>query len=80
MISIRMARGGRKNAPTFTIVAANSRSARDGSFLQKLGYYNPKQTPMLSQVKVDAMKEWIEKGAQVSSTVLTLMKKQGIKL
>jgi small subunit ribosomal protein S16 len=80
MIKIRMARGGRKHTPVFSIVAIESRSARDGKFLQKLGQYNPKANPELTMVKAEELKNWIKKGAQVSTTVATLLKKNNIKL
>ena len=80
MIKIRMARGGRKNSPVFSIVAINSRSPRDGEFLEKLGQYNPKAQDALSGVNIEGIKTWIKKGAQVSDTVMTLLKKNNIKL
>lgn len=80
MVKIRLARGGRTHKAVFTIVATNSRNARDGRFLQKLGKYDPHSTTVLSDVNLDGIKEWVAKGAQVSETVSTLLKKQGIKL
>lgn len=80
MVTIRMARGGRKNRPVYTIVATNSRSPRDGEFLEKLGQYDPKAKEVLSLVNVDGIKTWIGKGAQLSDTVRTLLKNNNIKL
>ena len=81
MIKIRLARGGRIHKPIYTIVAADARCPRDGRFLEKLGQYNPtnQETP-LSNVKVEEMKAWIAKGAMLSDTVRTLLKKQKITL
>jgi small subunit ribosomal protein S16 len=80
MVKIRMARGGRKNRPVYTIVATNSRSPRDGQFLEKLGQYDPKAAQVLKLVNVDGIKAWLNKGAQLSDTVRTLLKNNNIKL
>ena len=80
MVKIRMARGGRKNRPVYTIVAANSRSPRDSQFLEKLGQYDPKATEALKGINVEGIKAWISKGAQLSDTVRTLLKNNNIKL
>jgi small subunit ribosomal protein S16 len=80
MVIIRLARGGRKKMPVYTIVAADSREARDGRFLEKLGQYNPNTEPVLNSVKTDAIKAWVSKGAQVSPTVKSLLKRQGVAL
>lgn len=80
MVKIRMARGGRKNRPVYTIVATNSRSPRDGQFLEKLGQYDPKAPEALKMVNVDGIKAWLSKGAQLSDTVRTLLKNNNIKL
>lgn len=75
-----MARGGRKNRPVYTIVAANSRSPRDSQFLEKLGQYDPKAAEVLKTVNVEGIKAWLAKGAQLSDTVRTLLKNNNIKL
>jgi small subunit ribosomal protein S16 len=80
MVKIRMARGGRKHRPVYTIVATNSRSPRDGQFLEKLGQYDPKSTETLKRVNVEAIKTWISKGAQLSDTVRSLLKNNNITL
>lgn len=82
MIKIRMSRGGRKSLPIYTIVAADARSPRDGRFMARLGQYNPHATAgqELSAVKTDEIKAWLDKGAQMSDTVRTLLKKHNIKL
>ena len=80
MLKIRLARGGRVHRPVYTIVATNSRSARDGRFLEKLGQYDPNATPVLKDVKVAEMEIWIKKGAHLSSTVKSLLKRNDIKL
>lgn len=80
MVKIRLSRGGRTHRPVYTIVAANSRNARDGRFLQKLGQYDPNAETVLKDVKIEEVKAWIAKGAQLSDTVSSLFKKNGIKL
>jgi small subunit ribosomal protein S16 len=80
MVKIRLQRGGRTHRPVYTIVAANSRAARNGKFLEKLGQYNPNEEVTLSGVKVEEIKVWISKGAQITDTVRSLFKRNGIKL
>lgn len=81
MIKIRLTRGGRTHNPVYTIVAADSRKARDGRFLEKLGQYNPRlENHSLIDVKTDRINEWLGKGAQMSDTVRTLLKKNKISL
>ena len=80
MVKIRLQRGGRTHRPVYTIVAANSRDARNGRFLQKLGQYDPKGEKNLHDVKVDDVKKWISEGAQMTDTVKSLFKKHGISL
>ncbi len=75
-----MQRGGRTHKPIYTIVAANSREPRDGKFLEKLGQYDPNAETVLKDVNVDGIKAWVAKGAQLSDTVSSLLKKQGVKL
>jgi small subunit ribosomal protein S16 len=80
MVKIRMARGGRKNRPIYTIVATNSRSPRDGQFLEKLGQYDPKAAETLKYVNVEGIKTWLSKGAQLSDTLKSLLKVNKITL
>ncbi len=82
MVKIRMARGGRKRAPIYTIVAADARSPRDGRFLERLGQYNPKASDdkVLIDVKTEAISKWIKDGAQLTDTVRSLFKKHNINL
>jgi small subunit ribosomal protein S16 len=80
MVKIRMTRLGRKALPVYSIVATDSRAPRDGQFLEKLGQYNPKSPETLNSVNVEGIKTWLSKGAQLSDTVKTLLKKNNIKL
>lgn len=79
MIKIRLARGGRKRKPIYTIVAADARSPRDGRFMEKLGQYDPSSEEVLKNVKTEAISQWVQKGARLTDTVRTLFKKHNIK-
>ncbi|PIP92473.1 MAG: 30S ribosomal protein S16 [Bdellovibrio sp. CG12_big_fil_rev_8_21_14_0_65_39_13] len=82
MLTIRMSKNGRKKAPLFTIVATDSRKAREGLYIEKLGFYNPalEAGKNLTQVKTDKIKAWMEKGAQVSDTVKNLLKANNVQI
>lgn len=77
MLKIRLRRMGAKKAPFYRIVVADSRSPRDGAFVEEIGYYNPTSDP--AELKVDNEKaaQWIENGAQPTDTVRGLLKKSG---
>ncbi len=80
MIKIRLARGGRVHKPVYTIVATDSRNARDGRFLEKLGQYNPNAENVLIDVNAERIKHWVSKGAAVSDTVRSLLKRNKVEL
>ncbi|MBL6991028.1 MAG: 30S ribosomal protein S16 [Bacteriovoracaceae bacterium] len=80
MVKIRLARGGRVHKPIYTIVATDSRNARDGRFLEKLGKYDPAQQEVLSSVNTDRIAVLVSKGAVLSATVSSLLKKNNIEL
>ena len=77
MVKIRLARHGAKKRPFYRIVAADSRSPRDGRFLERLGSYDPTQNPALIEIKQDRLAEWLKNGAQPTETVARLIKKAG---
>ncbi len=77
MVKIRLARHGAKKRPFYRIVAADSRSPRDGRFLERLGSYDPTQDPALIEIKQDRLAEWLKNGAQPTETVARLIKKAG---
>ena len=77
-VKIRLKRMGAKKAPYYRIVVADSRSPRDGRFIEEIGYYNPMEEPKVVKVDADKAKDWISKGAQPTDTVKTLFKKQGV--
>lgn len=76
MVIIRLARGGAKKRPFFNMVVANSRSPRDGRFLERIGFYNPRaaggEEPL--RVQLDRIAYWQSQGAQLSATVSRLVK------
>jgi small subunit ribosomal protein S16 len=74
MVVIRLRRAGSKKRPYFRIVVTDSRAARDSSFVEILGHYNPRTKPALVDIKQERVDYWISKGAQPSDTVRTLIK------
>jgi small subunit ribosomal protein S16 len=79
MVKIRLARVGRLNKPLFTIVATDSRNPRGSGIIEKLGQYDPRGKELLKNVKIDAIKSYLQKGAHISDTVRTLFNKNNIK-
>jgi len=80
MVKIRLQRFGAHKAPKYRIVAADSRSPRDGKFLEILGTYIPTTTPATVTVEADKVKAWLDKGAQVTDTVKRLLKNNNIEV
>ena len=74
-VSIRLRREGAKNRPYYKVVVADSRSPRDGKFIELIGTYDPKKTDHNSTLKLDRIDHWIAQGAQPSDTVRSLIKK-----
>jgi len=74
-VSIRLRREGAKNRPYYKVVVADSRSPRDGKFIEILGTYDPKKADHNSTLKLDRIDHWISQGAQPSDTVRSLIKK-----
>ncbi len=74
-VRIRLKRAGAKNAPVFRIVVADSRSPRDGKFLEEIGTYQPLKKGENFTLKLDRAKFWVSKGAQPSETVASFIKK-----
>ena len=77
-VKIRLRRMGQKKAPFYRVVVADSRSPRDGRFIEEIGYYNPMTTP--AEIKIDAekAKTWLTNVAQPTETVKSLLKKSEI--
>jgi small subunit ribosomal protein S16 len=76
-VRIRMKRVGAKNAPYFRIVVADSRSPRDGKFIEEIGTYQPLKPGENYKVDMERAKYWISKGAQPSDTVASFLKRLG---
>src|ERR1700682_1557012 len=74
-VSIRLRREGAKNRPYYKVVVADSRSPRDGKFIELIGTYDPKKPDHNSTLKLDRIDHWISQGAQPSDTVRSLIKK-----
>jgi small subunit ribosomal protein S16 len=77
-VRIRLTRVGATKQPTYRLVVADSRSARDSRAIDTLGHYNPRTEPIELDVDADKAKEWLAKGAQPSDTVVRLFKQAGI--
>jgi small subunit ribosomal protein S16 len=74
-VSIRLRREGAKNRPYYKVVVTDSRSPRDGKFIEIIGTYDPKKPDHNSTLKVERAEYWIARGAQASDTVRSLIKK-----
>src|SRR5882724_533013 len=81
MVKIRLARAGAKKRPFFHVVATDSRKSRDGRFIERLGYYNPKATGAEQKLVLDAarVEYWQKQGAQVSDRVTFLIRHVAVK-
>lgn len=77
-VRIRLRRMGKKKAPFYRIVVADSRYATNGRFLEEIGYYNPLVNPVVVKVDEEKAKKWIANGAQPTQTVKTLLKNSGV--
>jgi small subunit ribosomal protein S16 len=71
---------GKKNQPIYKVVAADSRSPRDGKFLEAIGIYNPLTNPHTLELKEDRVNYWLDNGAQPTDTVKSLFRQKGITL
>ena len=73
MLAIRLRRAGSKKRPFFRVVVTDSRVARDSSFVEILGHYNPRSKPAVVDVDTERVQHWLGKGAQPSDSVRTLI-------
>ncbi|MBR2918622.1 MAG: 30S ribosomal protein S16 [Clostridia bacterium] len=78
MVKIRLTRMGAKKAPFYRIVAVDSRKARDGEYIEQIGYYNPVADPKVVVIDAEIAKKWLANGAQPTDTVRDLFKANGI--
>lgn len=74
-VKIRLKRMGAKKAPFYRVVIADSRSPRDGKFIEEIGYYNPLTDPIDIKIDMDKAEKWLKNGAQPTDTVRSLLKK-----
>jgi len=76
MVSIRLARGGAKKRPFYSIVVADSRRSRDGRFIEKLGFFNPIASGQEEKIRIDLdrIEHWVGVGAQLSDRVAKIVK------
>ena len=77
-VKLRLTRVGSKKNPIYRIVAADSRSPRDGKFIEIIGRYNPQPEPSLIEVDEEKARKWLSNGAQPTETVGRLLKIKGI--
>jgi len=75
LVKIRLTRIGSKKRPFYRIIAADSRSPRDGKFLEILGYYDPRKKPHMLEVKTERLRDWVQNGAQLTGRVEKLISK-----
>jgi len=79
-VKLRLRRMGKKNQPIYKMVAADSRSPRDGKFLEAVGFYNPLTNPHTLDLQEDRIMYWLNVGAEPTHTVKSLLRQSGITL
>lgn len=77
-VKIRLRRMGAKKAPFYRVVVADSRSPRDGRFIEEIGYYNPISEPAVIKIDEEKAVQWVKNGAQPTDVVKKLFEKAGI--
>ncbi|NMA99992.1 MAG: 30S ribosomal protein S16 [Firmicutes bacterium] len=77
-VKIRLKRMGAKKKPFYRLVVADSRAARDGAFIETLGYYNPIADPVELEIDEQKALDWLHKGAQPSDTARSLLTRTGV--
>jgi small subunit ribosomal protein S16 len=80
MLTIRLARFGKKNRPFYRIVVTEKRSKRNGQYLKAIGYYNPLTNPPQINIKKDEFERWRKNGAQISEGLRKLLKYKKFKM
>ncbi len=73
-VKIRLRRIGQKKRPFYRVIVADSRSPRNGRFIEEIGYYDPNQEPSVVKIDAEAAKKWLANGAQPTETVAKLLK------
>ena len=77
-VKMRLRRMGMKKAPFYRVIVADSRSPRDGRFIEEIGYYDPTKEPNVVKIDAEKAQQWIKNGAQPTDTVKKLLKNNGI--
>ena len=77
-VKIRLRRMGQKKAPFYRVIVSDSRSPRDGKFIEEIGTYDPNVEPSAVKIDAELAQKWLNNGAQPSDTVRNLLSKQGI--
>ena len=77
-VKMRLTRMGDKKSPFYRVVITDSRNARDGAYIDKVGYYNPTSQPAEIVIDADKAKDWLAKGVQPTDTVKNILVNQGI--
>ena len=77
-VKIRLRRVGAKKAPFYRVVVADSRFARDGRFIEEIGYYDPTKEPSVVKIDAEKAKQWLSNGAQPTDTVREILKKAAV--
>ena len=77
-VKIRLRRMGAKKAPFYRVIVADSRSPRNGRFIEEIGTYDPLTNPSTIKIDADAARKWLSNGAQPTDTVKALLKKSNI--
>ena len=80
MVKIRLKRMGAHKRPFYRVVVADSRTPRDGRFIEEIGTYNPLKDPAENKIDAEKAQKWISNGAQPTDTVRALLKKSGVEL
>ena len=78
MVKLRLRRMGAKKRPSYRIVAADSRSPRDGAFIESVGFYDPITDPATINVNLDRARHWLNNGAQPTDTVRSILQRAGV--
>ena len=78
MVKIRLRRMGAKKAPFYRVVVADSRFARDGRFIEEIGYYDPTKEPSVVKIDAEKAKQWLDNGAQPTDTVREILKEAAV--
>ena len=78
MVKFRLRRMGAKKAPFYRVVVADSRFARDGRFIEEIGYYDPTKEPSVVKIDAEKAKQWLDNGAQPTDTVREILKKAAV--